>query len=160
MFFNAIEVSHLIGHHLMWFLVVWDWSHLICGFLKKKIELKKSNKFFKPVQFLNRRFLPVCGRFSGSIAGSRAGRFCGQLGPDTGPVPDSTGRSGPVFTTLRMLEYLYFVSFNVCLWIDLMVEIKGRREKEIILKERIHFRWIFVICNYIKGKPPFWSPKV
>jgi hypothetical protein len=108
MFLNAIEVSHLIGHHLMWFLVVWDWSHLICGFFLKKFELKKSNKFFKPVQFLNLRFLPVCGPFSGSIAGSRRGRL--RVDSDRIQVRfpvQLVEPTDPVFTTL-------VITFQIC----------------------------------------------
>jgi hypothetical protein len=57
-------------------------------------SIKKINNFFKPVQVLNRRFFSVFGRFSSSMTGSCAYRFCGRLGPDAGPVHGPTGRTG------------------------------------------------------------------
>lgn len=46
------------------------------------------------------RFCPVLHRFSGLVSGSEIDRFSCLTGPEFIPVPGSTGRSGPVLTTM------------------------------------------------------------
>jgi hypothetical protein len=54
-----------------------------------------------------RRFFPVFDRFWRVDTGFLAERFCTLTGPDSGPVPGPTGRSGPVLTTLvRRIVYV------------------------------------------------------
>jgi hypothetical protein len=70
--------------------------------IKKLSKIFKTGSHVEPPVF---RFLPVHDRFSDLITDSPTGRFCVQLGPDFGLVPGPagrTGRSGPIFTTLKI----------------------------------------------------------
>lgn len=78
---------------------------LMCFFFKKKNLIQHRNRE-EPADCWFSRFSPIFDRFSGFFTGSLPRRFPSYFRPDKGPVPGltgSTGRSGPVLTTMIFL---------------------------------------------------------